>query len=138
MTHHLNELDFSLPKDTLCQVWFKLAMWFLRIFKSCQMNVFSLYDLLFKKCMALHSFEPLYPRIHLCAKLSKNWTSGSRGDDFKKLYLYFYLYFKAKENHITPGATRYLVSIFKKCDKFLAFYSAYFRTRHQNTKYLLI
>ena len=38
--------------------------------------------------------------------------------------------------YITPDATSYLVSIFeKKCDKFLAFYLAYFITRLQNIKY---
>ena len=33
--------DFPSPKDTLCQVWLKLAMWFLRRFLKL-VNVFSL------------------------------------------------------------------------------------------------
>ena len=27
---HLNKFEFLLPKDDLCQVWLKLAQWFLR------------------------------------------------------------------------------------------------------------
>jgi len=27
---HLNNLESPLPKDALCQVWFKLALWFWR------------------------------------------------------------------------------------------------------------
>jgi hypothetical protein len=27
---HLNKLESLLPKDDLCQVWFKLALWFWR------------------------------------------------------------------------------------------------------------
>jgi hypothetical protein len=30
--HQLNKLDFPPPKDDLCQVWLKLAQWFLRRF----------------------------------------------------------------------------------------------------------
>ena len=37
---HLKKLEFPLPKDDLCQVWLKLARWFLekKISKSCQYN----------------------------------------------------------------------------------------------------
>ena len=28
---HLNKLEFPSPNDALCQVWLKLAQWFLRI-----------------------------------------------------------------------------------------------------------
>ena len=42
---------------------------------------------------------------------------------------------KAKENNIFQCAKWYKVFIFKKYDKFLAFYSAYFITKHQNQKY---
>ena len=30
MTLHLNRLESPSPKDTLCQIWLKLALWFLR------------------------------------------------------------------------------------------------------------
>ena len=30
VTLHLNELESSLPKDALCQVWLKMVGWFLR------------------------------------------------------------------------------------------------------------
>ena len=33
---HLNKLESSLPKDALCQVWLKLAQWFLRRRGKCE------------------------------------------------------------------------------------------------------
>ena len=34
---HLNKLESLSPKDDLCQVWLKLAMWFLRRRWKCEM-----------------------------------------------------------------------------------------------------
>ena len=39
---HLNKHESPLSKDALCQVWLKLAMWFLRKFLKF-VNVFSLF-----------------------------------------------------------------------------------------------
>ena len=33
---HLNKLEFSWPRDTLCQVWLKLAQWFWRRRWKCE------------------------------------------------------------------------------------------------------
>ena len=53
---HLNKLESPSPKDTLCQVWLKLAKWFWRIRFSNFVNVFSLfpYYLSLEKRVALH------------------------------------------------------------------------------------
>ena len=40
---HLNKLESSSPKDTLCQVWLKLAQWFWRRRFFNFVNVFSLF-----------------------------------------------------------------------------------------------
>ena len=39
MVLHLNKLEFPLPKDVLCQVWLKLAQWFLR--RRCKCEKFT-------------------------------------------------------------------------------------------------
>ena len=53
---HLSKLESPTPKDALCQVWLKLALWFLRRFLKFVNIVFSLfpYYLLLEKGVALH------------------------------------------------------------------------------------
>ena len=53
---HLNKLESPSPKDALCQVWLKLAMWFWRRGFFNFVNVFSLFRnyLLLEKGEALH------------------------------------------------------------------------------------
>ena len=36
MVFHLNKLEFPSPRDTLCQVWLKLALWFWRRRWKCE------------------------------------------------------------------------------------------------------
>ena len=43
MALHLNKLESPSPRDTLCQVWLKLAQWFWRRRFFNFVNVFSLY-----------------------------------------------------------------------------------------------
>ena len=43
LTPHFNKHDFTSPKDALCQVWLKLALWFLRRRFLKLVNVFSLF-----------------------------------------------------------------------------------------------
>ena len=40
--HHLNKLESPSPKDALCQVWLKLAQWFLKG-RFLKFRVFSLF-----------------------------------------------------------------------------------------------
>jgi hypothetical protein len=42
LAHNLNNLEFSIPKDDLYQVWFKLASWFQRRFWKKIMCIFTL------------------------------------------------------------------------------------------------
>ena len=69
---HLNNLESSSPKDALCQVWLKLAQWFLRRWFFIFVNVFSLFRnyLPLEKSVNLHliKLKPPSPRM-LCAKL---------------------------------------------------------------------
>ena len=64
--------ESHLHKDTLCQVWLKLAKWLLRRrFLKVVMNVFFLYVAIispWKKCMALNlnKFEFPLPKNTLC------------------------------------------------------------------------
>ena len=55
---HLNQLEISLPKDTLCQVWLKLAKWF-----------WSRYHLPLKRAETFiwTNLNSLHPRMH-CVK----------------------------------------------------------------------
>ena len=70
MALHLNKLESSLPKDALCQVWLKLALWFLRRRFLKFVNIFSLfpYYLPLEKGVALHlnKFESPLPKDALC------------------------------------------------------------------------
>ena len=75
---HLNKTESTLPKVALCQVWLKLAQWFLRRRFFNFVNVFSLFRnyLPLEKDRVLHlnkseKVNPLYPRM-LCAKFGRN------------------------------------------------------------------
>ena len=77
---HLNKRDFPSPMDALCQVWLKLAPWFLRRRLLKLVNVFSLfpYYLSLEKGGVLHwtNLNPHHLRM-LCAKFDLNCPSGS-------------------------------------------------------------
>ena len=66
---HLNKLESPSPKDALCQVWLKLALWFWRRFFNF-VNDFSLffYHLPLEKGGALHlnKFESPSPKDAMC------------------------------------------------------------------------
>ena len=70
MAPHLNKHDFPSPKDALCQVWLKLALWFLRRRFLKFVHVILLFGnyLPLEKCMALHlnKFESPSPKDALC------------------------------------------------------------------------
>ena len=74
---HLNKCESLSPKDALCQVCLKLALWFLRRFLKF-VNVFSLFRnyLPLKKSMALHltKFEFSFTKdawCQVCLKLAQ-------------------------------------------------------------------
>ena len=60
---HLNKLQFSSPKDALCQIWLKLAQWFWRRRFFNVVTVFSLFRnyLPLEKDRALHLNKPKSP-----------------------------------------------------------------------------
>ena len=70
-------------KDALCQVWLKLAKWFMSRSFLKVLNVFSLcgYYLPFEKCMAfkLNKFESPLPK-NASVMFGWNWLSGSWED----------------------------------------------------------
>ena len=75
MALHLNKLESPSHKDTLCQVWLKLAQWFWRKRFVNFVNVFSLFRnyLHLKKGGALHlnKLESPSPKDALCKVLLK-------------------------------------------------------------------
>ena len=77
---YLNKIEPPSPKDELCQVWLKLARWFMRrrFFKF--VNIFSQFRnyFSFEKGGVLHlkKLTSLTPRM-LCAKFGWNLSSGS-------------------------------------------------------------
>ena len=70
VTLHLNKLESPLPKDTLCQVWLKLAQWFWRRRFLKVVNLFLLFPnyFFFGKGIALqlNKLESPSPRDTLC------------------------------------------------------------------------
>ena len=84
MTLHLNKHDFPSPKDALCQVWLKLALWFLRRRFLKFVNVFSPfpYYLPLEKGGVLHlnKLESPSPKNALCQVWLK-LASGSWEED---------------------------------------------------------
>ena len=94
MTLHLNKHDFPSPKDALCQVWLKLALWFLRRRFLKFVNVFSPfpYYLPLEKGGVLHlnKLESPSPKNAVCQvwlklvvleKKMKMWTVNGQTDD---------------------------------------------------------
>ena len=77
MALHLNKLESSSPKDALCQVWLKLALWFLRRRFLKLVNVFSLfpYYLPLEMGVAFHlnKLESPLPKDALC-QVSEKFT----------------------------------------------------------------
>ena len=67
---HFNKLNSSLPKDAMCQVWLKLAQWFLRRRFFNFINVFLLFlnYFILEKGWALHlnKLEFPSPKDDLC------------------------------------------------------------------------
>ena len=67
---HLNKLEPPSPKDALCQVWLKLALWFWRKRFFNFVNIFSLFRnyLDLEKGGALHlkKLESPSPKDALC------------------------------------------------------------------------
>ena len=73
-----------ITQNAVCQVWLKLALWFLRGRFLRFVNVFSIfpYDLPLEKGVALPwtNLNLHHPRL-LCAKFGWNWPSGSGEED---------------------------------------------------------
>ena len=82
MVFHLNKLESPSPKEVLCQFLLKIGP---VILEKKILKVFSLFCnyLLLDKGVVLHlkNLNPLHPRM-LCVKVSFNWPSGSREEDF--------------------------------------------------------
>ena len=81
---HLNKFESPSSRNTLCQVWLKLAikLWRGRFLNF--INVFSLfnYNLPLERTWPFiwTNFKPLYPMM-LCAIFYLNWPSGSWEED---------------------------------------------------------
>ena len=80
VTPHFNIFESLLPKKTLCQVWLKLAKWFLSRRSLNVLNVFSLWGryLPLEKCMAFiwNKFEYPLPKntlSYVSLKLAKRF-----------------------------------------------------------------
>ena len=65
---HLNKLEYSSPKDALCQVWLKLAHWFWRKFLILSMyfRYFIIISLGKGQGLLLNKFESPSPKNGLC------------------------------------------------------------------------
>ena len=89
---HLNKLESPSPRDTLCHVWLKLALWFWRrrFLKVGFLLLFSNY-LPFGKDMALHlnKLESPLSRDALCQVWLKMAQCFYRGR-FLKVFIYSY------------------------------------------------
>ena len=89
-------VELHLKKLAFCKVWLKSVEWFWRKRISIFVNVFSLFckNLPLKKSVSLNLkiFESSLKII--CAKFGWNWPSGSGGEDFKILSMYFNLLFR--------------------------------------------
>ena len=92
----LNKLESPSLKDTLCQIWLKLAQLFWRRRVLNFINVFSLfrnYISLWKRAVPFiwKNLNPLHPGI-LCAKFGWNWPSGSGEQNFLISSMYFHYF----------------------------------------------
>ena len=67
---HLNKLESPSPKDALCQVWLKMALWFWRRRLLNFVNVFSLFHnylpLEYGGVLHLNKLESPSPKDDLC------------------------------------------------------------------------
>ena len=65
---HLNKLESSSPKNALCHIWLKLALWFLRRWFFKFVNIFLLfpYYLPLEKGVALHLNNAWIPITQGC------------------------------------------------------------------------
>ena len=89
---HLNKTQSPSPKDALCQVWLKLALWFWRRRFFLISSMYFGYFINISPWKRAWPFiwtklNPLHPRM-LCAKFGWNWLSGSgeEGENVKSLW----------------------------------------------------
>ena len=84
MALHLNKFKFPSPKDALCQVWLKLAQWFLRRRFLKFVNVFLLFLLSPLGEVRSPSFEETwipFTQGYFVPSFRWNWPSGSWEED---------------------------------------------------------
>ena len=87
MALHLNKFKLPLPKDALSQDW-------LKNWPCCSEDFFLNLIFLYYCISPRISHEPsfvLQSRM-FCAKFNSNWPSGSIGEDFEMLLMYFYYF----------------------------------------------
>jgi hypothetical protein len=78
---HMNKFESTSPKDDLCWVWLKLALWFWRRFLKDHTLFLHFCDYFpFEEDLAIYLNNFLYPRI-ICTKFDWIWPAGS-GEDF--------------------------------------------------------
>ena len=103
---HSNKYESPPPKDALCQVWLKLAQWFLRRRFLKFVNVFSLfpYYLNLEKGVALHlnKIEFPSPNYALCQVWLKlaQWFLRRRFLKFVNVFLLFPYYLPLEKGGI--------------------------------------
>ena len=82
----MNKLESPSPKDALCHVWLKLALWFWRRRFFNFINVFSLFlnYLRLEKGGALHlkNLESPSPKDALCQVWLKLFSGSGEEEDF--------------------------------------------------------
>ena len=104
---HLNKFESPSPKDALCQVWLKLAQWFLRRRFLNFVNVFPLLHnyLPLGKVRALYLKKLESPSLRDALFQGWNWPSGSGEEEswrtdgpqaIRKAHLSFQLRLKAQ------------------------------------------
>ena len=101
---HLNKLEFRSPKDALCQVWLKLAQWFLRTWFFLLMyfsNFLNYLPLVKNWAFFRTNLNPINPKI-LCVKFHWNWPTGSGEEIFKicQCFLQFCNYFPLEKGRV--------------------------------------
>ena len=73
------KLESPPPKDALCQVWLKLAQWFLKRFFFNFVNVFHYFIIISPRKRAVPyiwtNLSPHHTKL-VCAKFCWNWPSG--------------------------------------------------------------
>ena len=84
---HLNKLESFSSKETLCQVWLKLAQWFFRRRFFYFVSLYFGYFLIISPWKSawpfiLTNLNLPYPRM-LCASFGWNWSGCSGEEDFQ-------------------------------------------------------